>query len=174
MGGSGLRLNKIANICPSTPIEFVVPTRSKVTLRIFRWYTRDTIGTLIDDTLESGTYSSLLDSLKMTNGFYIYQLTVDTSVQERTMFILDDVLSSLITTNPLTKTNSNGSFELPYDLLGFGVPITRIIPGGSSYTVEILPTIQIVLHKAGYTTLKQNVTIETGNDTRQTFILNEL
>jgi hypothetical protein len=141
-------------------------------LIILRWYTRDTIGTIIDDTLDSGTYIKTFDPSKLTNGFYFYQLKVDTSVQEKIMVLLNLDLSTLVTTDPLTKTNLSGSFELPYALLGFGIPLSSSSTDGQTIdTVQIASTIQVVLYKEGYSTLTKSITINPTIGMRQSFTL---
>ena len=168
----GSALSKIGKTCPSTNIVFSIPSRTKVTLKIFRWYTRDSIATLIDDTLSSGTHSITFNSAKMTNGFYIYQLKADTFFVEKMMVQLIIDMPTLILTDPLTKSNSNGLFELPYAMLGFGVPISSTnVNSDTIETVQISTTIQVVLCKTGYITTTQNITVNPAIGIKQTFVL---
>ncbi|RPI04105.1 MAG: hypothetical protein EHM64_11075 [Ignavibacteriae bacterium] len=111
----------------------------------------------------------------MTNGFYVYQLQVDTFFVEKTMVLLNLDYSSLVLADPLTKSNSSGEFELPYGMLGFGVPISRSSANGQTIdTVQISSTFQIVLCKTGYSTTTQSVTIDPAIGQKQTFILRKL
>jgi hypothetical protein len=168
-------LSKVSKICPSTNIVFTIPTRSKATVKIFRWYTRDTVATLIDDTLDSGTHSITLNSTKMTNGFYIFQVHSDTFFVEKMMVFLNVDISTLVLADPLIKSNSSGAFELPYALLGFGIPISRTSAIGQTIdTVQISSTIQVVLCKTGYSTTTQSVTIDPAIGLKQTFVLRKL
>jgi hypothetical protein len=168
----GSALLKVGKTCPTTLISFEISKRSKVTLKLFRWYTHDTIGTLIDDTLNGGTHSATFDASKITNGFYIYQLQVDTSFVEKMLVFLNLDVSTLVLADPLTKSNSSGAFELPYALLGFGVPLSRTsVDGQTIDTVQISSTFQVVLYKTGYSTRTQTVTIDPVVGIKQTFVL---
>jgi len=157
---------------PSTLISFEIPTRQKVTVTILRWFTRDTITVLFDDTLNVGNHTFTLNTQTMTNGFYIYQIKTDTKTIESRMVYLDLDISRLITTNPLVKSNLEGAFILPYGLLGFGISFDRVSPDGTPLPpIEISDTIQIVLFKPGYGTLIKEVTIPHNSSPRETFIL---
>lgn len=168
-------LRKENKIYPASIIQYSIPSRSKVTLKIFRWYTNDTIATLIDDTLEAGSYSTSLDVSKITNGIYLYQLKIDTTVQEKTMTILNSDLSSLANTNPLISTYSSGAFVLPYGVFGFGVPLTQATSSGTSTeTVYISHSIQIILTKTGYAPCTKVLTIDETQGINQTFTMMKL
>ncbi|MFA6979430.1 MAG: hypothetical protein WC209_08920 [Ignavibacteriaceae bacterium] len=159
-------------IPPSTIISFGIPTRQKVTVTILRWFTRDTITVLFNDTLNVGNYTFTLNTQTMTNGFYIYQIKTDTKTIESRMHYLDLDVSRLITTNPLVKSNLEGSFVLPYGLLGFGISFARVSPDGTPLPpIEISDTIQVVLFKPGYRTLIKEITIPHNSSPRETFIL---
>ena len=157
---------------PSTIISFEIPTRQKVTVTILRWFTRDTITVLFDDTLNVGNHTFSLNTQTMTNGFYIYQIKTDTKTIESRIHYLDLDVSRLITTNPLVKSNSAGSFELPYGLLGLGTPIVKTSADGTIIsTTEISNVIQIVLYKPGFSTLIKEVTIPHNTSLKETFVL---
>jgi hypothetical protein len=165
-------LAKTVKTCPSTNIQFNIPTRSKVTIKIFRWYTRDTIATLVDDTLDAGSHMVTFNAAKVTNGIYIYHLKVDTLIQELHMSLLVDDISALVNTNPLVTTNVSGSFNLPYGIFGFGMPFARTSASGSSLdSVYVSHTIQIILYKSGYLTTTKTITIDETNGMIQTFTL---
>lgn len=156
---------------PSTIISFEIPTRQKVTVTILRWFTRDTITVLFNDTLNVGTHSLTLTK-EMTNGLYIYQIKTETKVMEKRMIYLDLEVSRLITTNPLVKSNSVGSFVLPYGLLGFGISFERVSPDGTPLPpYEISRTIQMVLYKPGYKTIIKDVTVPHNTSLKETFVL---
>ncbi|MFA4924223.1 MAG: hypothetical protein WC557_08545 [Ignavibacteriaceae bacterium] len=160
---------------PSTIISFEIPTRQKVTITILRWFTGDTITVLFNDTLNVGNHVFTLNSQTMTNGFYIYQIKTDTEVIEKRMIYLDLDVSRLITTNPLVKSNLEGSFVLPYGLLGFGISFERVSPEGTPLPpYEISRTIQMVLYKPGYKTFIKDVTIPRNINLKETFILKKI
>jgi len=162
-------LAKTGTTNSSTNILFYVPTRSKVTLKILRWYTRDTIATLVDDTLDGGSHLVTFDADKITNGIYIEQLKVDTLLQETRMSLLVDDISFLVNTTPLVMTNSSGSFKLPYGVFGFDLPFVG--PGSILDSVYVSHTIQIVVYKPGYLTATKTITIDEANGMDQTFTL---
>ena len=154
-------LAKLEKTCPSTQIQFSIPGRSKVTLTVLRWYTREFVATLLDDTLDSGIHSVTFDGAAWTNGIYIYQLTINGNVVEKPMTFLDTDVSALVKTAPLVTTDARGQFSLPYGLFAFAVPFLRSSVSGSTLdTVYVSHTIQIVLNKPGYTTSVTTVTID--------------
>jgi hypothetical protein len=166
-------LAKTGKTCPSTIISYQIPNRSKVTLKIFRYFTQDSIATLVDDTLNAGSYSTQFDATNITNGIYIYQLRADSIFQEKFMAICNTDISILANTIPLLKTNSSGIFSLPYAVLGFRKPFTGISSSGSAVdSVYVSHTIQIVLAKNGYVTNVKTITIDDAKGMAQTFTLN--
>jgi hypothetical protein len=168
-------LAKIDKTCPSTVIQFSVPGRSKVTLRILRWFTRDIIATLVDDTLNSGSHVVTFDATTVTNGIYLYQLTIDTTLLEESMVLLNTDISALAKTVPLVTTDARGNFSLPYGLFGFGIPFQRTSASGPTLdTVYVSHTIQIVLSKSGYATSVTTITIDKPEGISQTFTLARL
>ena len=165
-------LAKAEKTCPSTVISYQIPKRSKVTLKIFRYFTQDSIATLVDDTLNAGSYSAQFDATSITNGIYIYQLRADTIFQEKFMAICNTDISVLVNTTPLLKTNSSGIFSLPYGVLGFGKPFAGTSSTGSPVdSVYVSHTIQIVLAKTGYLTNMKTIAINEVNGMTQTFTL---
>ncbi len=168
---SSAKLVKTQQPNPTTHINYSIPKRCFVSLKIFRWFTRDTIETIIQDTLNSGNYSVSVNMTKYTNGLYIYRLTFDTTVVEKYLFMLNLDISSLVITNPLCKSNSDGQFKIPYGVFGFNVPILRTTESNPTVieTTYISPTIQLVLSKTGYKTIVQTLSIDTTKETLQTF-----
>ena len=166
---TGSPLAKIGTTNSSTNILFYVPTRSKVTLTILRWYTRDTIATLVNDTLNAGSHLVTFDADKITNGIYIEQLKVDTLLQETHMSLMVDNISYLVNTTLLVTTNSSGSFKLPYGVFGFNIPFPG--PGEIADSIYISHTIEIVVYKSGYLTATKTITIDEAISMNQTFTL---
>lgn len=164
---------KTNKTCPSTVISYSIPKRSYVSITIYRWFTRDSITTLVNDTLDAGMHSTVFNASKVTNGIYIYRLVIDTVIQEKKMCLIDLDISTLVQTIPLTVSNSSGEFSLPYGIFGFGIPFTRSSTGNSDSisTTYVSRTITIVLYKSGYATLVQSITIDTTNGMRQQFQL---
>jgi hypothetical protein len=165
---------KIGKTCPSTLIPFEIPKRSKVTLKIFRYFTRDSIAILVDDTLNAGLHSVAFGTTNITNGIYIYQLIIDTLVQEKIITLCNDNVSELVDKTPLLTTNSSGVFSLPYGVLGFRVPFAISSADGSPLdSIYVSHTIQIVLAKTGYVTTTKTITVDESNGMNQTFTLNK-
>jgi hypothetical protein len=165
-------LAKAGKTCPSTSIQYTIPKRAKVTLKIFRYFTRDSIATLVDDTLNAGSYSVIFDASKVSNGIYIYQLKADTLLQEKNMVLMNDDIATLINADPIITTDRSGLFSLPYGIFGFGFPFARVSATGSQIdSVYVSHTIQLVVYKAGYLTATKTVTIVETNDMVQTFTI---
>jgi hypothetical protein len=173
MGFSSLpKISKLQKICPTTLVSFQIPKRTFVTLSFYRWFTRDSLATIIHDSLNAGTYNVSPDSAKLTNGVYIFRLICDSTVVEKTMVMLDLDASTLILTNPLAKTNSSGSFTLPYGIFGFDFPLARVSSSGAPLdTAYISRTIEIVLYKPGYRLYTQTLTLDKTVGMKQTFVL---
>ena len=151
-------------------INFTLSRRSKVTLRILRWFTRDTIVTVVDDSLDAGYHAIAFDDTKLTNGIYLYEGKFDTLlVEARFNRIITDI-SLLVNTTPLATTNSSGSFKLPYGIFGFGLPWNQYGDGPVD-SVYVSHSIQIVIYKSGYLTTTKTITIDGTNSAVQTFTL---
>jgi hypothetical protein len=143
-----------------------------VSLEIFRYFRNDSLGRIVFDTLNAGQYSYQVDISKFTNGLYIYRLVIDTTKVEKVFFCLNPDLSILLQSVPLAETNSNGEFSLPYGLLGFDYPLVRVAENGTVIdTTHISLSIQLVLHKTGYNTLMQSITIDPKKETDLTLTL---
>lgn len=165
-------LAKVGKTCPSTNIQYSVPYRTKVTIELLRWFTRDSITTLVNDTLNAGTYSLLVNMTQFTNGIYILQSKVDTNILEMRILYLNTDTSSLVKSTPLTTTNSSGSFNLPYGIFGFEVPLIQETNGSSAIdTVYISHTIQMVVYKEGYATAMKTITVDESKGMNETFVL---
>jgi len=163
-------LAKTGTTSSSGDIRFTLPTRSKVTIKILRWFTRDTIVTVIDDSLDAGYHEITFDESKFTNGIYIYQFKTDTSLVEARFNLIDSDISSLVNTAPLITTNSSGSFKLPYGIFGFGIPWDQ--SGDQQIdSVYVSHTIQMVVNKSGYLTTTKTITIDGTSGAVQTFTL---
>jgi hypothetical protein len=165
-------LAKVSKTCPSTLINYTISQRTKVTIKLYRWYTLDSIATILDDTVNAGTHAVTYDVTKLTNGIYICKINTDTTVQEMKMMLLNADLSILANSTPLVSTNSSGTFSLPYGIFGFNVPFTRTSAAGSTIDTEYIShTIQIVVCKSGYATSTKSLTIDETKGTKQTFTL---
>ena len=165
-------LEKTGQTCPSTVIQFSIPTRSKVTLTVHRWYTLDLIATLVDDTLNSGTYSASADQASWTNGVYLYHLTINGETTEKSLLLLNSDVSVLVKTVPLATTDANGRFSLPYGMFGFGIPFARTsVYGPTLDTVYVSHAIQIVLTRPGYQTSVTSLTLNPAEEASQSFVL---
>ncbi|HTY58543.1 MAG TPA: hypothetical protein VMF59_06975 [Bacteroidota bacterium] len=156
-------LSKPGGTCPSTQIEYTIPARGHVLIRILRWYTRQPIDTLVNGDLNAGTYSVGFNGGSLTNGVYICQIVTDMATRESTLTLLNADVNTLVLTEPLTTSNAQGEFSLPYGVFGFGVVIHVTSSSGPSVidSVCISPSLQIVLYKEGYQIMTRPVTIDT-------------
>ncbi|MBI5214691.1 MAG: hypothetical protein HY960_02955 [Ignavibacteriae bacterium] len=84
---------------PSTQIRYSLPHRSYVRIDIFRWFTRDSISSFINDTLNAGIHTFTVDVSTMTNGFYIYRVITNNLVQEKYFALLNTNISEVIQLN---------------------------------------------------------------------------
>jgi hypothetical protein len=149
---------------------FTLSTRSKVTIKILRWFTRDTIVTVVDDSLDAGYHAVAFDETQFTNGIYVYQFKTDTVLVEARFNIIDTDISLLVNTTPLVTTSSSGSFRLPYGIFGFGLPWDQY-GNGPVDTVYVSHKIQMVVYKPGYLTLTKAMSIDQTSSAVQTFTL---
>ena len=58
---------------PTTKINFAVPYRSFVTLKVFDMNSRE-VSSLVNNTLQAGTYQYDFDGSSLTSGTYFYKL----------------------------------------------------------------------------------------------------
>ncbi|HMK39687.1 MAG TPA: hypothetical protein VK569_10125 [Bacteroidota bacterium] len=168
-------LSKPGGTCPSTSISYTVPASGHVTLCILRWYTRELIDTLVDQQQNAGMYRVIVDSRHLTNGVYLCQLRIDSFLSEQPLALLMTDTASLIQADPLTKTNAQGEFTLPYGVFGFALHLAVTSPSGPAVidSVCISRSIQLVLYRQGYQTLVQPITIDTTQDLSETFTLRQ-
>jgi hypothetical protein len=165
-------LAKAGKTCPSTLINYSIPQRTKVTIKLYRWYTLDSIATILDDTVDAGTHAVTFDAATLTNGIYICRINADTTFRETRIMLLNVDLSVLANSTPLVSTNSSGAFSLPYGIFGFNIPFFRTSAAGSTIDTEYIShTIQIVVCKSGYATSTKSLTIDETKSTKQTFTL---
>ena len=155
------------NTEPSTTIQFSVADSGYVRVKILRWYSRDSLDTVVDGPLEAGTHTVDISALKLTNGVYIYQVVTTSTFSEHAFIMYDDQISELITKTPLTTSDSQGTFSIPLGVFGINMPVVST----SSDTTYISSTIQIVLYKVGYKSLTKSITIDLTKDNSQSFVL---
>ena len=60
---------------PSTSIDFSVPQRGLVTLKVYDLLGRE-VATLVDEELQAGNYKQNFDASKLASGVYIYRITI--------------------------------------------------------------------------------------------------
>lgn len=167
-------LGKTAKTCPSTHITFALQERSYVRLEVLRWYTREYIATLVDDTLEAGTHGAMFNASGITNGVYVYRLLVNDAALEKAMALLDLDYSTLVQAKPLVVSNASGEFSIPLGVFALGIPFTQTSAAGpdSLITTFISPTITAVLYKPGYFTVTKSITIDTTKNMTEQFQFN--
>jgi hypothetical protein len=162
----------VENPLPSTTIAYQLPNPAHVTLTILRWYTRELIATLVDTLQNAGFYTIGFDASRVTNGVYIYRLSIDTLVIERYVFLLNTVITDLVQTRPFATSNTQGQLVIAYEQFGFEVPFA--ITSGSGNVIDtsyISPLIQIVLYKEGFQTNVQPILFDRSKDMSLTFVL---
>ncbi len=152
---------------PSTVIKFTVPDSGYVRVKILRWYSRDSIDTVVDGPFKAGTYTIDISALKLTNGVYIYQVTTGSTFTERAFLIDNEAVSDVISKTPLAFSGSDGKFSIPLGVFGINMPVVSV----NSDTTYISSTIQMVLYKDGYKILTKQLSIDLTQDNAQTFIL---
>lgn len=154
--------------------NFRVETAALVQLEVLRRGTREKIGTLINEQRAAGDYSVSLrtDSLRMTNGFYIFSLMVGGAKKETEILYTDlnDPLP-LADLNPLVRTNTSGEFQLGYDLLGVGKTSQVVDLQGQVLGEAVVDSLQFILYKPGVGVLTESATVKTSDVFERTFRL---
>ena len=72
---------------PTTTIEFSIPTRQNVTLKIYTILGQE-IATLVDEVLDPGTYRVIFDASKLATGSYIYTLKAGKYVESKKLMFV--------------------------------------------------------------------------------------
>jgi hypothetical protein len=72
---------------PSTTIQWTVPAKSMVTLKIFNLIGQE-VGTLVESDMEAGEYRTTWDARGFTTGAYFYRLQVGNTVQTRKLVLV--------------------------------------------------------------------------------------
>jgi hypothetical protein len=151
-------LKKVDDTKPSTVIFYQIPMAGHVTIKLLRWYTRDSVCTPLDTRLESGSYGLSIDELNLTSGLYIVQIITTQKTTESTIYFQQRDLDLLVKAAPIALTNANGAFSIPKGLFGSGHAIVETNPDGSiKDTITISNQIQLVLNKPGYATVTASI-----------------
>ena len=72
---------------PTTTIEFSIPMRQSVTLKIYTILGQE-IATLVDEVLDPGTYRVIFDASKFATGSYIYTLKAGKYIESKKLMFL--------------------------------------------------------------------------------------
>jgi len=144
---------------PTTQIKYSLPNPTWMRLEIFSWPCNKFIKTLIDDSLNAGTYSITWDgtnedSLIVTNGFYVYRLTTLEKVTEYkiVLHMTNPTYFNRENCVPAAFTNSEGKFSINNNELppvGFSLPLTDAY-GNEVGAAVVSDTFNIMLIKEGY------------------------
>lgn len=86
-GGFSLSQNYPNPFNPSTRIEFNLPERERVALRVFNVMGEE-IATLAEGTMEEGRHSFVFDAKGLSSGVYFYRLETGRSIISRKMVIM--------------------------------------------------------------------------------------
>jgi len=169
-------LKDIDKVCPSTLISFAIPQKTYAEVKIFRWYSRKYLYTLVSDTLQPGFYKYSTLPTNLTNGFYLYELATKDTLIENTMYLQTLDWSVLAQTDPLAITNSEGKFEIPIGVFGFDVEFKNYGVDGvdEPIVMNISRTIEIVVYvdDASLPSLVKETTIVEGKNIYKTFTIN--
>lgn len=71
---------------PTTNIEYTIPEKSQVTLKIYDILGKE-VTTLVDKVQEAGTYVSVWNASNVSSGVYFYRLTSGNNVQTKRMIL---------------------------------------------------------------------------------------
>ena len=144
-----------------------------VDLVILRYGSRDTIAWLLrNEKLKAGTYSVLFDGQNQTNGVYVYILKFNNNVIEKNMLLMKNQ-AELVSSNPLVKTDKDGNFKLPFNILAIGLsfiktgeespePISKMI---------ISDNLSLFMVKEGYQNYLEEMKVDTNLTITKTFKL---
>jgi hypothetical protein len=72
---------------PSTTIEFDLPKKAEVTLKVFNILGEE-VATLVSDRLSAGSYSYEWNASKIASGLYLYRIEAEKYVETRKMILL--------------------------------------------------------------------------------------
>lgn len=72
---------------PSTTIQFALPKRAKVTIKVYDILGRQ-VATLVDDTYQAGVHQVSLDARDLASGLYIYRIRSGDFTASRTLILL--------------------------------------------------------------------------------------
>ena len=72
---------------PSTTIQFALPKRSEVTLKIFDLLGKE-VATLVDEKLQSGEYKVIFEAGDLPSGVYFYRIKAESFVQTKKLMLL--------------------------------------------------------------------------------------
>ena len=153
----------------STYIVFSIPEQTNVTLVLLKHSIKDTLSYLLkNELLNPGRYSITVNTDSLTNGIYDYTLKYGPTFIEENSFLIQKSPEELVSTIPLTVTDSEGRFQLNYN--EFGIGNIFIIPNESPQYKKISDTIQIFLTKENYNNYLEPVVIDTNKATIKDFI----
>jgi len=72
---------------PSTTIQFTLPSRSFVSLKVFAVIGRE-VATIVSEELSAGSYSRTWNAANMSSGIYFYRLQAGTFTETKKLILL--------------------------------------------------------------------------------------
>jgi hypothetical protein len=72
---------------PATKIEFSIPSKGLVSLKIYD-VTGKEVGQLVNTTLRAGSYTAQFDGGKLSSGIYFYTLRTEGFVETKKMMLI--------------------------------------------------------------------------------------
>jgi hypothetical protein len=72
---------------PSTRIQFVLPSRNFVTLKVYDMIGRD-VATLVNGFKDAGSHEVLFDASHLPSGIYVYRITANNFVETKKLVLI--------------------------------------------------------------------------------------
>jgi hypothetical protein len=157
-------------IYKNASIKYGFETNQNITLSIFDMFSKEIARPIDNQSQRAGYYTYFFDASDLTNGIYSYKVMGNKELAAGSFIIIDDNITNLIKTKPLTKTDAFGSFKLDYSVLGLGRVFKRDLQSGLLDLV-VADSIKLVFYKNDYPVKTSWLKIDTTKTTSQTFVI---
>ncbi|MEX0609388.1 MAG: hypothetical protein WD016_13785 [Balneolaceae bacterium] len=122
-------------------IGFTATASGVYALELYRLGSLQPFVTVFEDTLETGEQLLPIPDSLLSNGVYVYQIVTPLDQTAENNFLINKPDSALASTQPLTRTNSEGEFEISADYLA----IESLFSRGQNEQFEITDSLQIIV-----------------------------